>query len=281
MNGARQQQQQQQQHTPSIGGGGASASSAAAALDPRNFTYASALSTPPQTLQEITVRQLHEDIGAYKYDLEFCNRQLNDPGVDLTPPEMRTFQIRVLDLGHQIRHCQHRIETIQFEMQQQQQAMQNGTASSPSGFSPITAGAMSAPSSATSANGLPRRAVPDTPTLSPPSSIKRRRTGNGVGAAAAAGSSGSMMDDIEDTSNNGTAVQRLGFWKCRLCTSEKYLTAGPGKQPSAPCKWPLRDVAKMIAHFLELHTEHTPAERCVELGAALDKNREFIHATCL
>jgi hypothetical protein len=81
------------------------------------------------------------------------------------------------------------------------------------------------------------------------------------------------MDDIEDTSNNGTAVQRLGFWKCRLCTSEKYLTAGPGKQPSAPCKWPLRDVAKMIAHFLELHTEHTPAERCVELGAALDKNR--------
>lgn len=31
----------------------------------------------------------------------------------------------------------------------------------------------------------------------------------------------------------------------------------------------------MINHFLDLHTEHTPSERCNELGNALANNREF------
>ncbi|KAH6615550.1 hypothetical protein B0J18DRAFT_282982 [Chaetomium sp. MPI-SDFR-AT-0129] len=70
-----------------------------------------------------------------------------------------------------------------------------------------------------------------------------------------------------------TALQRLGFWKCRLCSAPKYLLAGAGRTPAAPCKWPLKDISKMITHFTEMHGEHTPAERCAELGAALAQNR--------
>ena len=32
----------------------------------------------------------------------------------------------------------------------------------------------------------------------------------------------------------------------------------------------------MINHFLDLHTEHTPKERCSELGDALARNSRFI-----
>jgi hypothetical protein len=32
----------------------------------------------------------------------------------------------------------------------------------------------------------------------------------------------------------------------------------------------------MINHFLDLHTEHTPEERCSELGDALARNRESL-----
>lgn len=30
----------------------------------------------------------------------------------------------------------------------------------------------------------------------------------------------------------------------------------------------------MLNHYLDLHTEHTPEERCKELGAALAQNRK-------
>jgi hypothetical protein len=72
-----------------------------------------------------------------------------------------------------------------------------------------------------------------------------------------------------------TALQRLGFWKCRLCSAPKYLLAGAGRSPAAPCKWPLKDISKMITHFTEMHSEHSPPERCTELGAALAQNREY------
>lgn len=32
----------------------------------------------------------------------------------------------------------------------------------------------------------------------------------------------------------------------------------------------------MINHFLDLHTEHTPKERCSELGDALARNRKYL-----
>ncbi|KAK1753030.1 hypothetical protein QBC47DRAFT_387577 [Echria macrotheca] len=77
----------------------------------------------------------------------------------------------------------------------------------------------------------------------------------------------------EGESDNVTALQRLGFWQCRLCETRKYLEAGAGRTPAAPCKWPLKDVSKMITHFTDMHLEHSAAERCVELGTALNRNR--------
>ncbi|EPE10871.1 hypothetical protein F503_05966 [Ophiostoma piceae UAMH 11346] len=76
-----------------------------------------------------------------------------------------------------------------------------------------------------------------------------------------------------DEDEFGGHVQRLGFWKCRLCVSEKYLYAGPDRLPNAPSKWPLKDMGKLMSHYFDLHTEHEPEERCIELGDALDNNR--------
>lgn len=66
---------------------------------------------------------------------------------------------------------------------------------------------------------------------------------------------------------------RLGYWRCRLCTSQKYLNTPPPKQPSEPGTWPLRDVSKIVTHFTRMHAEHNNVERCMELGAALRANR--------
>ncbi|CAN8105569.1 unnamed protein product [Discula destructiva] len=71
----------------------------------------------------------------------------------------------------------------------------------------------------------------------------------------------------------GDTYQRLGYWRCRLCTSQKYLNAPPPKQPSEPGTWPLRDVSKMVTHFTRMHGEHNNVERCMELGAALGENK--------
>ncbi|KAK1753031.1 hypothetical protein QBC47DRAFT_348369, partial [Echria macrotheca] len=49
-------------------------------------------------LDDITLRQLQEDIDAYQHDLAWCNAQLDQP--DLTPQEQRTFNLRCLDLAH-------------------------------------------------------------------------------------------------------------------------------------------------------------------------------------
>ena len=65
-------------------------------------------------LDEMTLRQLTEDVKAYHYDLAFCQAQLDQD--NLTPQEMRTFQLRSIDLGHQIRHSHHRIETLRVQM---------------------------------------------------------------------------------------------------------------------------------------------------------------------
>jgi hypothetical protein len=194
-------------------------------------------------LNEITRRQLNEDIKAYRYDLDFCTAQLQVP--DLTAQETRTIQLRILDLGHQIRHCQHRVETI--EAQARQAAM---GANNRSMFY---------------FDGVPKRRSTGTPApLSKRSKI----------------SSLPGVDDSEGTAfevdyQDGSSVQRLGYWMCRLCTAPKYLSAGPNRVPSAPCKWPLRDVSKMLNHYLDMHTEHDPEERCMELGAALTANRKL------
>lgn len=273
-------------------------------VDPRSFAYAPPSAT---TFQEVTLRQLTEDLNAYKYDLDYCNRQLNDMGTGLTGPETRTFQLRVLDLGHQIRHCQHKMELLQLEMrsggastyaspspvnmsmpfhQQQQQAHRTGAMASArstnNGSIPQHQQQLLQHQHAQHQLQLQQEQEQPSIQKGRPKSVKRSPVADDDHDPSVTSSSAKRMrhDDPVDEEAN-TAVQRLGFWNCRLCTSDKYLSAGPGRLPGAPCKWPLRDVAKMIAHFTELHTEHTPAERCVELGDALDRNRKLPCNVCL
>lgn len=217
-------------------------------------------------LDEITVRQLNEDILAYRYDLDYCQSQLEE--TDLTPQEMRTLQLRILDLGHQIRHCKHRIEMIKAQTRKRGPRAGHGS----TGTMPSSTGA-----------ALPARRVTSMPSQVVGNS-KRPATGSAAGAAEEE-SGGSvkrakMASPDSDVAGTGvddgsvnTSLQRLGFWKCRLCSAPKYLLAGSGRSPAAPCKWPLKDISKMITHFTEMHGEHTPSERCAELGAALSHNR--------
>lgn len=188
---------------------------------------------------QITIRQLQEDIDAYHYDLSFCEEQL--AAADLTPQEARTMQLRTLDLGHQIRACKHRIENMQI-----QKRMADRTAIP--AYRPGTAAKR--PLDARSANGVNGSASAKRPKL--------------------VGSPDDDNEDIEETNE----LRRLGMWNCRLCKSDKYMLAGEGRLPSAPCKWPLKDISKMITHFTDMHNEHDPDERCMELGAALDRNRK-------
>ncbi|KAJ9148653.1 hypothetical protein NKR23_g5013 [Pleurostoma richardsiae] len=228
-----------------------------AVIGPGNLSYENG----SVNLDEITIRQLTEDIGAYRYDLEFCKNEMATSS--LTPQEMRTLQLRILDLGHQIRHCQHRIELLQAQTQMRKQSSSSGNgiptqisavgpfmAKRTGGKTPLTP--MPPKRSAEDANGIPAP------------SLKKTKRDN---------SSASPEFDENIATETNMSLQRLGFWKCRLCTAPKYILAGEGRLPSAPCKWPLKDISKMITHFMEMHTEHEPAERCVELGSALEKNR--------
>lgn len=222
-------------------------------------------------LDEITMRQLGEDILAYNYDLDYCKAQLEEP--DLTPQETRTLQLRILDLGHQIRHCKHRIETIKAQTQKSAFPRRYGGTALPT-FN-TTNGINGCGKQAGTANGeagaeppskrsvAGKRVVPDHG--EDEDGVKRFKTASSPDLDMATG--------VDDGVN--TALQRLGFWKCRLCSAPKYLLAGSGRSPAAPCKWPLKDISKMITHFTEMHAEHTPAERCVELGAALSYNRTY------
>lgn len=69
----------------------------------------------PVNLNELRLRQLKEDRDAYYYDLGWCQDILDRD--DLTPTESRTFQMRQLDLGHQLRMTNHRIAEYEAEMQ--------------------------------------------------------------------------------------------------------------------------------------------------------------------
>ncbi|KAI0886782.1 uncharacterized protein GGS22DRAFT_117520 [Annulohypoxylon maeteangense] len=202
-------------------------------MDPHTLSYEG------NNLNDLTRRQMIEDIEAYRYDLDFCRNQLAAP--DLTAQETRTLQIRVLDCGHNIRHCQHRIQLI--EAQEARRA----------------AVSVAAP---TAGNHRQHR-ISNAPSVS----VKRRLS---------AVDSDDDDDGKADISLDGPGtnnVQRLGFWKCRLCVSRKFLDAGTNRVPSAPCKWPLKDVSKILNHYLDMHTEHAVEERCAELGAALAHNR--------
>ena len=284
----------------------------AAYHDPRTLSYENS------NIEEITVRQLNEDTLAYKHDLDFCREQLAQ--TDLTPQETRALQLRVLDLGHQTRHCEHRVEILQAQMRARNRSGWPNPAAA-SAYGPAAAStpyrggssnkrpAVSSPYRGGSSNKRPavsspfrcrtsnKRPAGGGPGITPAPSKRAEghllpspaehevdgSSGNGGGggggdaaAAAAAATRTHYAPDSDNDSDTGatvTVLQRLGHWRCRLCRAEKYLLAGSARVPAAPCKWPLKDVAKMIAHFTEMHAEHLPAERCAELGAALHRNR--------
>ncbi|KAI0909579.1 hypothetical protein F4823DRAFT_420467 [Ustulina deusta] len=231
-------------------------------------------------LNAITRSQMSQDLIAYRYDLEFCQTQLTTQP-DLSPQEIRTLQIRILDCGHNIRHCKHRIQML--DAQARLGAAPYSSPFRGSGASTYRSGGTAAPT------GKHKR--------------QRIRKSEGGEFGSTANDNGGLIGTVAggeadvdaDADVDGaddsilavgtdarmtplpgaptTTLQRLGYWDCRLCRSRKYLEAGPNRVPSAPCKWPLKDISKMINHFLDLHTEHTPKERCSELGDALARNR--------
>lgn len=68
----------------------------------------------PHDIDHLIIRQLEEDLDSYRYDVDFCKTQLDpDNIVNITPAEARTFQLRLLDLGHQMRSIHHRIQLMQ------------------------------------------------------------------------------------------------------------------------------------------------------------------------
>ncbi|KAI0402311.1 hypothetical protein F4802DRAFT_377051 [Xylaria palmicola] len=225
-----------------------------------------ALNYEDSDLNAITRSQMKQDLIAYRYDLEFCQTQLTTQP-NLSPQEIRKIQIRILDCGHSIRHCKHRIQTL--EAQARLGIAPYG--STPLAVSGAGAGIYRAGGTATPVNKHKRQRV-------------RKSEGDGLAGEADAAADVDGADNsiaavggvIDTTSSPGApthSLQRLGYWDCRLCRSRKYLEAGSNRVPSAPCKWPLKDISKMINHFLDLHTEHTPKERCGELGDALARNR--------
>lgn len=71
----------------------------------------------PLSIDQLVIQQLREDLEAYRYDLDFARSQLDPETVtNITAAETRTFQLRILDLGHQMRMVNHRIQLMQATM---------------------------------------------------------------------------------------------------------------------------------------------------------------------
>lgn len=71
----------------------------------------------PYDIDVLIINQLEEDLDAYRYDLDFCRAQLEPSNANtISPAEQRTWQLRVLDLGHQMRMLNHRIQLMKASM---------------------------------------------------------------------------------------------------------------------------------------------------------------------
>ncbi|KAJ0117492.1 hypothetical protein J7T55_003909 [Diaporthe amygdali] len=68
----------------------------------------------PVDLNELMLRQLKEDRDGLRYDVEWTRHQVGM--VNITPAESRSYQLRLLDLGHQLRQVNHRIHMREAEM---------------------------------------------------------------------------------------------------------------------------------------------------------------------
>lgn len=235
--------------------------------DPRALNYEN------PNLDEITLRQLDEDVVAYSHDLSFCQEQLVQE--DLTPQETRTFQIRILDLNHQIRHCKHRCEILRAQMRHKRGSFWGNPNGVTLGVSTM---GHAAPDSTPNSSHKRSSSVAPASRGAKSNSRKRVKTSSSPPPQDSESNVYRHRGDHDLYAEGGppgpiTNLQRLGHWHCRLCRADKYLLVEGSRVPAAPCKWPLKDVAKMIAHFTEMHTEHRPDERCVELGEALRQNR--------
>lgn len=70
--------------------------------------------TAPVDLNELMLRQLKEDRNALQYDMEWTRHQVGL--ANISPAESRTYQLRLLDLGHQLRQTNHRIHMREAEI---------------------------------------------------------------------------------------------------------------------------------------------------------------------
>ncbi|POS75885.1 hypothetical protein DHEL01_v205727 [Diaporthe helianthi] len=68
----------------------------------------------PVDLNELMLRQLKEDRDGLRYDVEWTRHQVGL--TNITPAESRTYQLRLLDLGHQLRQINHRIHMREAEI---------------------------------------------------------------------------------------------------------------------------------------------------------------------
>ncbi|KUI59981.1 hypothetical protein VP1G_07197 [Cytospora mali] len=73
------------------------------------------LEVAPVNMTELRLKQLKEDREAYRYDLQWCQDVLDHE--EISPAESRAFQMRQLDLGHQLRMTNHRIAELESDMQ--------------------------------------------------------------------------------------------------------------------------------------------------------------------
>ncbi|TRX95965.1 hypothetical protein FHL15_003107 [Xylaria flabelliformis] len=237
---------------------------------------AAAFNYEDSDLNSITRSQMVQDLIAYRYDLEFCQTQLATQE-DLSPQELRTLQIRTLDCAHNIRHCKHRIQVLDAQARLGIAPYSTSTfRGSGSGTGAYRSGGTASVTGKNKRQRIDKSESDDVDvTMNTAIGGEAAADPDADGAddsIVAAGTDGYITTRVSPGVPTHT-LQRLGYWDCRLCRSRKYLEAGSNRVPSAPCKWPLKDISKMINHFLDLHTEHTPQERCNELGDALERNR--------
>lgn len=260
------------------------------------------------SIEEITLRQLQEDMEAYEKDQNFCAALLDEE--TLTPQETRTIKIRQFDLMHQARATRHRIELLTIKTgpgRGRPAKITAATSSLAASASAYRATANIGPSSAAATtNGYHTTTAQNTNTPAPGSPSKPKTAGtkraslhhiDGDDASPSDGDASAIKDDSDDHTDKRPriaprmaltaapadsapsefrryeVVTRLGYWMCRLCLSPKFMSAGAGRHPAMPCKWALRDTSKLVGHHVNLHHEHTRAERCAELAVALDHNR--------
>jgi hypothetical protein len=277
-------------------------------VHPADFLYADGANAGQRKLayegtdiDAITLRQLYEDVKAYKFDVEFCQSALAQE--DITPQESRTFQLRMFDLTHQIRHCQHRIEVLHLKTGLPARPPTT-TSKVPKPLAPVAIPRHIRPAPPQRVSQTPSpvtltipllqeqpRSAPTpppapthSPSASPPpviiSARKRAASPDTDEEDTIVVSKRACSEDPAAASPDGSALgpgatrrQRGGYWVCRLCATARYLAAGRGRRPALPAKLPLTDVAKMMTHCLDLHGEQDAAARCRELGDALDRNR--------